>query len=80
MEEIKNEKKDRLVNNFIDYKSACSSFMNSEFEHSDFLKDIITQFDANCKDKFYCDLEFKLNLLKGACHDHLMNEVKLNKN
>jgi hypothetical protein len=54
--------------------------MNSEFKNSPFITDIISQFDSTCKDQFYCDLKFNLNLLTGACQTHLLNEVSKNRN
>jgi hypothetical protein len=44
---------------------------------SDFVKDVTTKFDLDCKGKFSCDLSLDINLLKDTeCYDKFLRKVE----
>jgi hypothetical protein len=73
-EEIEDEKDDVLIFPYFPYEDTCSSFIDSEFRNSPFIKEVFKQFDTNCLDKHKCDISLDLNLLKDTkCYDHMID-------
>lgn len=75
---FENHKNAWYLENYQPLMSICSTYFDYDFATSDFIRNIVTEFDTNCKGNDNCNLTFYLKTLPKLCQSEILSRAKSN--